>query len=272
MKVAIDFGISNTDLAILKKEKVILHTLPSLKKELSDPLIKEILSLHNINISNVEIIGVTGGKSSDLEDTIDSIPVIKVNEIEAIGTGAKHLYQIKDESSLIVSAGTGTACVHVEKNSCNHLGGIAVGGGMLEGLGHMLLNNADGAEINEYGVHGDRSKLDFMIGDVVNKIGALSSDITAVNFGRAKTSSGATMENTAAALCNMIGEVIGTIGYLNAMLIGSNNVYFVGRTSFLSEVAKGINNQLELAGIKGQYNDQQGFGNVIGVMEIIKNY
>ena len=272
MKVAIDFGISNTDLAILNKEKLIFHTLPSLNKELSDLLIKEILSLHNINISDIGIIGVTGGKSSDLEDMIDSIPVIKVNEIEAIGTGAKHLYQIKDESSLIVSAGTGTACVHVEKNSCNHLGGIAVGGGMLEGLGHMLLNNADGAEINEYGVHGDRSKLDFLIGDVVNKIGALSQDITAVNFGRAKTSSDDAMENTTAALCNMVGEVIGTIAYLNAMLIGSNNAYFVGRTSLLSEVTKGINNRLELAGIKGQYNDQRGFGNVIGVMEIIKNY
>ena len=97
MKVAIDFGISNTDLAILNKEKLIFHTLPSLNKELSDLLIKEILSLHNINISDIRIIGVTGGKSSDLEDMIDSIPVIKVNEIEAIGTGAKHLYQIKDE-------------------------------------------------------------------------------------------------------------------------------------------------------------------------------
>jgi type II pantothenate kinase len=70
----------------------------------------------------------------------------------------------------------------------------------------------------------------------------------------------------------MIGEVIGTVAYLNALLIGSSEVCFLGRTSHLSEVIKGIDQRLELAGITGHYDDQRAYGNVIGVLEQLKNY
>jgi pantothenate kinase len=68
----------------------------------------------------------------------------------------------------------------------------------------------------------------------------------------------------------MIGEVIGTLAYLNARLVGSETVYFIGRTSYLSQVINGINERMDLAGIKGQYNDNREYGNVIGVLEWIQ--
>jgi len=80
------------------------------------------------------------------------------------------------------------------------------------------------------------------------------------------------MENTAASLCNMVGEVIGTVAYLNALLIGSDKAYFIGRTSYLTEVVQGINGRLELAGIEGKFNNDREYGNAIGVLESIKNY
>ena len=43
------------------------------------------------------------------------IKIVKINEIDAIGLGAKKLYGIGDESTLVVSAGTGTACVHIKE-------------------------------------------------------------------------------------------------------------------------------------------------------------
>ena len=271
MNVAIDFGISNTDVAVLDNSEVSFYSAPSQSTKIDSDSIKDVLKRHDIEISNVRIIGVTGGKSSDLDDLIDGIKIVKVNEIDAIGLGAKKLYGIEDESSLVISAGTGTACVHVQGNNFNHLGGIAVGGGMLEGLGSLLFKNSNGFEINEFANQGSRAELDLLIGDVVNKIGNLSPEITAVNFGQAKNSSADTMENTAAALCNMVGEVIGTIAYLNALLVGSKKVCFIGRTSYLSEVINGINERLDLAGVKGQYNDNREYGNVIGVVERIKN-
>ena len=72
---------------------------------------------------------------------MEGVEIAKINEIDAIGLGAKKLYGIEEESALVVSAGTGTACVHVQGNNFNHLGGIAVGGGMLEGLGSLLFKN-----------------------------------------------------------------------------------------------------------------------------------
>ena len=270
MLVGIDFGISNTDLAISDKSNIVFHTSPSQSSKIDAGILKNILKQHEIDISSVEKIGVTGGKSSDLDNSIEGIKIAKINEIEAIGLGAKKLYNINNESTLVISAGTGTACVHIQDNNFNHLGGIAVGGGMLEGLGSLLFENSMGSEINEFASQGSRIELDLLIGDVVNKIGNLSPNITAVNFGQAKNSSADTMENTAAALCNMIGEVIGTVGYLNALLVGSDTVCFTGRTSYLSEVIYGINQRLELAGIKGQYSKNREYGNVIGVLESIK--
>ena len=270
MNVAIDFGISNTDFAISDQGKIVFHTTPSQSSGINAGTLKNILKKHEIDISNIKKIGVTGGKSSDLDDALEGVEIAKINEIDAIGLGAKKLYGIKEESALVVSAGTGTACVHVQGNNFNHLGGIAVGGGMLEGLGSLLFKNSNGLEINEFANSGSRAELDLLIGDVVNKIGNLSPDITAVNFGQAKSSSADTMENTAAALCNMVGEVIGTVAYLNALLVGSDKAYFIGRTSYLSEIIDGINQRLELAGIKGQYNDDREYGNVIGVLESIE--
>ena len=271
MLAALDFGISNTDVAIFSNNSVQYFSIRSSNLDITTDLIKQILSKLDIPISKIEKFGVTGGKSSDLDDSLMSKKIIKVNEIDAIGLGAKKLYKLKNKSSLVVSAGTGTACVQVDTDNFNHLGGIAVGGGMLEGLGHLLFKNSSGHEINEFGEKGSRNYLDLLIGDAVNKIGNLSTDLTAVNFGKAKFSDADTIENTSAALCNCIGEVIGTIAYLNALLIGSERAYFVGRTSLLSLVVNGINERLKLAGVTGVYGENREYANVIGVLEKIKN-
>jgi hypothetical protein len=70
----------------------------------------------------------------------------------------------------------------------------------------------------------------------------------------------------------MIGEVIGTVAYLNALLIGANKAYFLGRTSMLSEVRRGIDERLQLAGIEGIYAENRSFGNAIGVMSALEKY
>jgi hypothetical protein len=70
----------------------------------------------------------------------------------------------------------------------------------------------------------------------------------------------------------MIGEVIGTVAYLNALLIGSKKACFIGRTSCLSGVINGINDRIELAGIEGKYNENREFGNAIGVLERITKH
>tara|TARA_B100000900_G_scaffold307770_1_gene266441 strand:- start:510 stop:1139 length:630 start_codon:yes stop_codon:yes gene_type:complete len=180
MKIGIDFGITHTDVAICDDQATNFQTFKSLN------INQDLKCVFNSieNPKNIKKIFVTGGKSSDLPDTFNDLPVSHKNEIDSIALGAKQLYDLK-ESALIVSTGTGTACVHFDGMNGNHLGGIAVGGGMLCGLGSLLFNNDDALEIDEFAEKGDKSKIDFLIGDVVNKIGNLSPEITAANFGKA---------------------------------------------------------------------------------------
>ena len=53
MLVAIDFGISNTDLAVLDKDNVSFYSAPSQSAEINDELIKDIYSKSMLLISLV---------------------------------------------------------------------------------------------------------------------------------------------------------------------------------------------------------------------------
>ena len=274
MIAAFDFGITNTDL-VIKDQRIKFLSVPSpfdrknRDFDITERHVIEILEKLDINIKDISSIGVTGGKSADLPDRICDVPITKVNEIDAIGKGARSLYKISKESSLVVSSGTGTACVHIQNTATNHLGGISVGGGMLEGLSNLLVNIPHGVKINNFAEKGNRKILDVMIGEAVNEIGNLNAEITAANFAKARNEPTNSIEDISASLCNMVGEVIGTVAYLNALLVGSNKAYFLGRTSMLSEVKKGIDARLALAGIEGVYDENRAFGNAIGVLDTI---
>lgn len=274
MIAAFDFGITNTDL-VIKDQRIKFLSVPSPFNrknrdfDITERHVIEILEKLDINIKEISSIGVTGGKSADLPDRICDVPITKVNEIDAIGKGARSLYKISEESSLVVSSGTGTACVHIQNTATNHLGGISVGGGMLEGLSNLLVNIPHGVKINNLAEKGNRKTLDVMIGEAVNEIGNLNAEITAANFAKARNEPTNSIEDISASLCNMVGEVIGTVAYLNALLVGSNKAYFLGRTSMLSEVKKGIDARLALAGIEGIYDENRAFGNAIGVLDTI---
>ena len=274
MIAAFDFGITNTDL-VIKDQRIKFLSVPSpfdrknRDFDITERHVIEILDKLDINIKEISSIGVTGGKSADLPDRICDVPITKVNEIDAIGKGARSLYKISKESSLVVSSGTGTACVHIQNTATNHLGGISVGGGMLEGLSNLLVNIPHGVKINNFAEKGNRKILDVMIGEAVNEIGNLNAEITAANFAKARNEPTNSIEDISASLCNMVGEVIGTVAYLNALLVGSNKAYFLGRTSMLSEVKKGIDARLALAGIEGIYDENRAFGNAIGVLDTI---
>ena len=68
MLVAFDFGISNTDIAVFQNNKTSFHSVPSKHQSISPELIKEVLAIHSLSLSKISLIGVTGGKSSDLPE------------------------------------------------------------------------------------------------------------------------------------------------------------------------------------------------------------
>ena len=266
MKVAIDFGITNTDIAIQNNNelKLIFHTFRTEKVDAA--YILKILSELDLDEEKITHIAVTGGKSSDLENSINTIPIIKLNEIQAIGYGVRELYEINDSKFLAVSTGTGTACVAFANGEFNHLGGISIGGGTLQGLANLITGINNPNEIEKLSEIGNKNNLDALIGEVVNNIGSLNPEITASNFCKARENTKYNIEDITSSISNMVGEVIGTITYLNALLIGVDNVYFIGRVSALNSVRNGIEKRLNLARVTGNYKDNQEFGNAIGAI------
>jgi type II pantothenate kinase len=257
MEIAFDFGITNTDIVIKKNNQMEFHSFPSKKVEAS--FILKILNDLKVDVNQVTKIAVTGGKSSDLEDSIDSLPLVKINEVQAIGYGARELYEIKNSKFMVVSTGTGTACVGYINKEFTHLGGISIGGGTLQGLSKLTIDTNKPNEIEELAMIGDKNNLDSLIGEVVNNIGYLDPEITASNFSKARNSSNLSNNDIASSLSNMVGEVIGTVAYLNALLLGVDNVYFIGRVSTLNTVKNGIEKRLNLGWSQRQLHGKPGF-------------
>ena len=89
MIIGIDFGITNTDIVVYKENNYEFFSVKS--EKLNTKFLEKIFDFIDIDITKVEKIAVTGGKSSDLFNLYNNIPVIKVNEVKAIGCGAKNL-------------------------------------------------------------------------------------------------------------------------------------------------------------------------------------
>ena len=60
--------------------------------------------------------------------------------------------------------------------------------------------------------------------------------------------------------------VVGSFTYTLNFLLGTSEVYFVGRTSLLSNVRIGIEKRLEIAGINGCFGKNREYANAIGCM------
>ncbi|MBL88527.1 MAG: pantothenate kinase [Gammaproteobacteria bacterium] len=268
MKVAVDFGISNTDIVTCDESQKKFFSIPT--KDFNNNILEKIFNVIKIDVNKIEKIAVTGGKSSSLPDKFKNIDVNKVNEIDAIGLGTIEIYGLLDEPFVSVSTGTGTACVHFDSEKFNHLGGISVGGGTLQGLSKLINNESNPDVIENMALMGDKNHLDILIGDVVNEIGSLYPDVTASNFAKARNDIDPSPEDISASISNMVGEVIGTISYLNAMICGLDKVYFVGRVTLNSTIKKGIEDRLSLANVKGIFEENREYGNVLGALKFLE--
>ena len=71
MFVAIDFGITNTDVVVNQNDGDIFYSFPS--RSITTDFIDYIFDEIDLDIVNLHKIGVTGGKSSNLSDTYRAV-------------------------------------------------------------------------------------------------------------------------------------------------------------------------------------------------------
>lgn len=244
MNISADFGITVTD-TLRKKGDELIHKMDLSSKDLNQERVRKLFPDIDF-ISNIGFLAVTGGKHLKLGDYIDSTPIIHVNEIDAVGHGSMKLSGLsEEESTIIVSAGSGTACIHAHKGIFTHCSGTGVGGGTVLGLSKLLLGTTDPEEIAALAEKGDESFVDLILEDVVSgPIGQLPSDTTAVNFGKvSKEDIEYSREDIAAGIVNLVGQTAARIATSVAMMFQATEIVVVGRApSFV-----GLKNSLEQA-------------------------
>ena len=244
MNISADFGITVTD-TLRKKGDELIHKMDLSSKDLNQERVRKLFPDIDF-ISNIGFLAVTGGKHLELGDYIDSTPIIHVNEIDAVGHGSMKLSGLsEEESTIIVSAGSGTACIHAHKGIFTHCSGTGVGGGTVLGLSKLLLGTTDPEEIAALAEKGDESFVDLILEDVVSgPIGQLPSDTTAVNFGKvSKEDIEYSREDIAAGIVNLVGQTAARIATSVAMMFQASEIVVVGRApSFV-----GLRNSLEQA-------------------------
>lgn len=216
LTIGVDFGASNTDVVVRDDAGELRHwRLPSEGRP-DAARVRRTLAEGGVAPGEASWIAVTGGDRRALPPALDGAPLVGVDEVRAIGRGGRALARV--ERALVTSAGSGTAVVAATPEGARHVTGTGVGGGTLVGLARLLCGTADPREIDALAHAGRDATLNLTIEDVIGgAIGALPADTTAVNFGRvARHAVDASREDTAAALVNLVGQVIAVVT-INAM-------------------------------------------------------
>jgi type II pantothenate kinase len=196
-------------------------------------------------------IGLTGGGAPSLARRL-SLDTTAVQEFEAWGTGSHALLreqgQQRDGRHLLVSVGTGTSAMLVEGDRVTRVGGTALGGGTLLGLGAALTGAGDFERLVALAAEGDRRRVDLLVSDIYSA-GALPlpGALTASSF--AKLAAPGRREpveprDLAHALVGLIGENVGLICAALAAATGVRRIVFGGTTlranPLLVEILRGL--------------------------------
>lgn len=179
---------------------------------------------------------LTGGGATALAQLLGDDTTVH-DEFASWAAGARRALRGHEPSPsgrfLLVSLGTGTSIQRVDGSSAERIGGTALGGGTLLGLGRVLTGTGNFAEICELAAQGSRSAVDLLLSDVYEHgAGPLGDSVTASNFGkldhRSPTVPGAA--DLAAGLVNLLAENISLITAGLAHANGTTRVFFGGST------------------------------------------
>lgn len=267
MRAAIDFGITNTDVVVrsagtLNHIRLSTSALPILEQ------LREVIREVEDPANPLERIAVTGGRYRSLPAQAGLLPLVKINEVQAIGAGGLQLANL--DQALVVSAGSGTAMIAARGANAAHVTGSAVGGGTLQGLGQLLLGTADALEIDRLAMQGNANTTDLTLIEAVGeRVGSLPLDANAVNFGRlAREDIHLDPPDLAAGLVRLVAQVIAVIAINAANAAQLNAIVFTGHLVDLPSVRKVLH---EVAGYYGEdarfvIPSQPGAGTAIGAL------
>ncbi len=229
-----------------------------------------------------ESIGVTGGGARELAARLGAA-ADPVNEFAAWGAGAAQILRREAsdgppvERYLLVSVGTGTSVLLVDGIAVSRVGGTALGGGTVLGLGAALLGTPDFESVCRLAEKGDRAEVDLLVSDIY-RAGEipLIGDATASAFGRLARQpggrgAGASDEDLASAIMSLVAENVALICHGLSALTQTQRVVFGGSTlrdnPALGGVLVTITRQL---GREAQILPDGEFAGAIGCLELTR--
>jgi type II pantothenate kinase len=135
-------------------------------------------------------VGLTGGGAAALAALL-GFDTARVNEFAAWGAGATAMLRPaapppgRPDRFLLVSVGTGTSAMLVDGLAVTRVGGTALGGGTVVGLGAALARTSGFDELALLARTGTRRHVDLLVSDIY-RAGEipLAGDLTAASFGK----------------------------------------------------------------------------------------
>lgn len=267
MFAAIDFGLTNIDIVARNSDSDACRFATTPGAGIVDvSQLERAITCVGHRPEAFARIGVTGGQHRKLPDRIGNTPIVKVDEVTAIGLGGLRL--AAKEQALVVSAGSGTAMVAARNSVAQHVTGSAVGGGTLQGLGKLLLGTSDAQEIDALAERGNSNVPDLTLVEATGgALGRLPADANAVNFGRfARPGTSATREDIAAALVVMVGQVIAVIAINAARAEQLADIVVIGHLVDLPSVRKVLHTVAGYYGASIAIPPQPGFATALGAL------
>jgi len=234
MIVGIDVGISTTKIVGLRDGK------PSapIRITAADPITSlygafgKYLHDNNIELKDVEHVMLTGVGAAYVKNDVYGVATSRCDEFIADALGAR--YESHLDHAIVVSMGTGTSFVMCNGDDIQHIGGIGIGGGTLQGLSRIMLNTSDIKQVSALAMQGDISHINLTIGDIsAQPLPGLPMEATASIFARAKND--AAKEDIAAGIIGMVLQTIGSASVLAAQGTGCRDMVLIGNLSLLPQ-------------------------------------
>ena len=226
MVIGIDVGISTTKIVGICNGRVV----SPMRIKATDPVSSlygafgKYLYDNKIQMSDVDHVMLTGVGAAYISKPVYGLPTAKAGEFVADGLGACH--ESGKDRIIVVSMGTGTSLVRCDGDKIEHIGGIGIGGGTLQGLSRLLLKTDDIRTVSEMAVRGNISSINLRIGDIsARPLPGLPMSAVASLFGNAR--SDASREDIAIGLIWTVLQSVGQSAVLAS--IGSNIREYVMR-------------------------------------------
>jgi type II pantothenate kinase len=209
----------------------------------------------------------TGGGADHFGPELSGVGVEREVEFEAWARGAPLLAAREGielpARYLLVSLGTGTSILLLADGESRRVGGSALGGGTLLGLGELLLGTARFEEICALAARGDRRRVDLLVGDIYPQGDiSLSRDLNASSFAKLASRR---PEDIAHALTGLIGENLGLICAHLAQLHDAKSVLYCGSTLADNPALRAVLENLgRMTSQTAAFLEHGGFGGAVG--------